>query len=81
VQDPHQPQHPPPQQPPPAGAADEVPDDGERVDELDDTPVTATVRRRRTVSVWPAGQGAGSSMVAIDRVISKVSPQERQRMS
>jgi hypothetical protein len=77
VQNPHQPQHPPPQHPPPDEPPDEPPDG---VDE-DDTPVTATVLSNRTVSVWPAGQGAGSSMFAIDRVISKVSPQERHRMS
>jgi hypothetical protein len=44
-------------------------------------PVIATVRRRRTVSVCPFGQGAGSSMFAIGRETSKVSPQERQRTS
>jgi hypothetical protein len=76
VQHPHQPQHPPPQHPPPDGAGSLL----DR-DEPDATPVTATVRSSRTVSVCPLGQGAGSSMLAIDRVTSKVSPQERQRTS
>jgi hypothetical protein len=77
VQDAHQLQQPPPQQPPPAAgvlAADlEL--------EPDDTPVTATVRSNRTVSVCPLGQGAGSSSAVIERLISKVSPQDRQRTS
>jgi hypothetical protein len=76
VQDPHQPQQPPPQQPPPPAEAALA----ER-DPPDDTPVTATVRSSRTVSSWPFGQGAGSSMFAIERITSKVSPQERQRTS
>jgi hypothetical protein len=77
VQDPHQPQQPPPQQPPPLGALG--------IDDADpvplERPVIATVRSSRTVSEWPDGQGAGSSMFAIERVTSKVSPQERQRTS
>jgi hypothetical protein len=60
-------------------AADAGPAD--RVDPLAATPVTATVRSKRTVSVCPLGQGAGSSMLAIERETSKVSPQERQRTS
>jgi hypothetical protein len=79
VQDAHQPQHPPPQQPPPTPPAGA----GALLGPLaaDVTPVTAMVGSRRTVSVCPFGQGAGSSMFAIEREISNVSPQERHRMS
>ena len=44
-------------------------------------PPTATVDRSLTVSSCPAGQAAGSADCAIGRLISKVSPQVRQRYS
>jgi hypothetical protein len=86
VQDAHQPQQPPPQQPPPPPPPlllwlDDDPLADRAPDPLDPTPVTATVRSSRTVSVCPLGQGAGSSRAVIERLISKVSPQERQRTS
>jgi hypothetical protein len=79
MQDPHQLQQPPPQQPPPGEDAAGALDRAGPAPAV--TPVTATVRSSRTVSVCPLGQGAGSSMFAIERVISKVSPQARQRRS
>lgn len=68
-----QPQAPPQQPPPPpdCGADGAVPP----------RPVTATVDRSLTVSVWPWGHDAGCEDAAIGRLISKVSPQARQRKS
>jgi hypothetical protein len=71
-----QPQHPPPQQPPPP----EPPDGAGRGAEPP-RPVSAIAGSSRTVSVCPAGHGAGSSAFDIDRTTSKVSPQARQRTS
>jgi hypothetical protein len=65
----------PPQQPPPAGAGAELlgmPLPPPR-------PVMATVDRSFTVSPWPCGHCAGAAASAIGRLISKVSPQARQR--
>jgi hypothetical protein len=44
-------------------------------------PVSASVESTRTVSVCPAGHGAGSAESAMGRVTSKVSAQSRHRKS
>jgi hypothetical protein len=64
--------HAPPQQPPPAAGALGMALPPPR-------PVMATVDNSFTVSPWPCGHCAGAAASAIGRLISKVSPQARQR--